>query len=198
MRKPKIRELGEALRALFGGPYTSRFPKEIPEVPEGFRGKPEYQDECIGCGACAQVCPPGAIEQIDDTEKRIRTLVIHLDRCIFCGQCVRNCTIENGIIQTKQWDLATFDKSTLIEKVERKLVLCEVCGAVISTVDHIRWTAERLGALAYANPTLLLHSLSERGLVEKTAPPARKEDLTRPDRIRITCPRCRRETSVIV
>ncbi|MCK5558003.1 MAG: 4Fe-4S binding protein, partial [Candidatus Hydrogenedentes bacterium] len=85
MRKPKLRELGEALKLLFiEGPYTSKFPKEPSIPPETFRGKPQYDEEkCIGCGACAQVCPSRAIEVIDNLETRKRKLVLRYDICIF-------------------------------------------------------------------------------------------------------------------
>ena len=39
MKKPKLRELGEAVRALITGPATTRFPAEPYEAPPGFRGK---------------------------------------------------------------------------------------------------------------------------------------------------------------
>ena len=62
MKKPKLRELKEAITALVKGPYTSKFPKVAPTVPEHFRGTPTYvPDECVGCGSCGQVCPAGAI-----------------------------------------------------------------------------------------------------------------------------------------
>ena len=69
MRKPKLRELGEAIRAIIHGPYTAKFPAEPTPLPETFRGCPRYDEEtCVGCGACHQVCPPGAIEMEDDLE----------------------------------------------------------------------------------------------------------------------------------
>ena len=63
MKKPKLRELKEAVTALWKGPYTIDIPKSPPPVAAEFRGKPEYQKEyCIGCGACSEVCPANAIE----------------------------------------------------------------------------------------------------------------------------------------
>ena len=66
MRKPKLRELWEAIKVLFVyGPYTSKFPKEMTVPPDSFRGKPMFDtDECIGCGACSEVCPSNSIEII--------------------------------------------------------------------------------------------------------------------------------------
>ena len=67
MRKPKLRELKEAVRAVIFGPYTSKFPFVPHTPPDGFRGKPEFDEEgCIGCAACAEVCPAVALRCYDD------------------------------------------------------------------------------------------------------------------------------------
>ena len=72
MKLPKIRELGEAIKALIFGPYTSKFPLRVPMIPDGFRGKPQfYEDDCVGCLACVEVCPARAIEYVDDKKKKL-------------------------------------------------------------------------------------------------------------------------------
>lgn len=195
MRKPKIRELGEAIRAVVHGPYTVRFPfAEAPEPPENFRGKPTYDEkECVGCGACAEVCPAQAITVIDDTKSDPpkRRLELRYDGCIFCGQCELNCATEKGIQLSTDYDLATLDRSECVESVEKELVLCEGCGAVIGAKDHLCWVAERVGAKSYANPTLFLTVEREQGLVgeptRRGQRPPRREDL-----MRVVCPKCRR------
>ena len=74
MRKPKLRELKEAVRAAFSGRFTTKYPFEPHTPPDGFRGKPEFdEDECIGCGACAEVCPALAIKVIDSPDTVIQT-----------------------------------------------------------------------------------------------------------------------------
>ncbi len=50
MAKPKVRELGEAFRALIKGPYTTKYPFKPPHISKNFRGKPEFNEkDCIGC-----------------------------------------------------------------------------------------------------------------------------------------------------
>lgn len=196
MRTPKLRELKEAVRALIGGPYTASFPAEPTPLPDTFRGRPRFdEDECVACAACANACPSGALETADDAEAGIRRLTISLDRCIFCGQCVANCLTEKGIRQTKEYDLSTTDRSSLRERTEKPLLLCESCGAVIGTHAHIRWVAERLGPLAFANPTLMLTALQDIGLAEKAPPPT--TELRRGDKLRVLCPKCRQVTSLL-
>ncbi len=55
---------------------------------EGGVGKhawvPRVTDACNGCGACAQVCPEGAIDPADPRATRA-------DRCISCFACLRTC-----------------------------------------------------------------------------------------------------------
>ena len=196
MRAPKLRELGEAIRAVVTGPYTIGFPKRPSEPFDAFRGKPEYDEkECVGCGACKEVCPAKAIELVDDGTTGKRTLTLHVDNCIFCGQCELYCITEKGITLTKKYDLATLSREELREKVEKALLLCELCGAVIGTEDHVRWLARRLGPSAYTNPTVMLVSQRELGLVD-SAPSPSPETPLRADRIKILCPRCRTATTL--
>ena len=196
MRTPKLRELKEAIRALVFGPYTAKFPAEPTPLPETFRGAPRFdEDECVGCGACSNVCPAEALEMEDDAEARLRTLTIRYDRCIFCGQCQANCLTEKGVKQTNEYDLATTNRDELRERVEKVLLLCESCGAVIGAEEHIRWVARRLGPLAFANPTLLLTAMHDQKLADKEPPPT--APLRRGDRLRVLCPKCRQVTSML-
>ena len=198
MKKPKLRELLEAIKALLKGPYTSRFPYEPHTPPPNFRGKPQfYKDDCIGCGACAEVCPADAIDvtEITDAKPPVRKFELHYDRCIFCGHCELNCTTEKGVRLSQVYDLATFDLAGCVETVEKELVLCEVCGAVVAPKDQLRWIARKVKAKKYANPNLIRISQEELGLVRGLGP--RPEIvLERSDVMRILCQKCRREVIV--
>jgi len=195
MRTPKVRELGEALRSLFSRPYTVRYPYEPVVPPEAFRGKPKFvEEECIGCGACAQVCPARAIDVVNVVEGGVgrRTLTIHHDHCIFCGQCHRFCTTEKGVILTNEFETGTYDRRQAVATVEKELVICQDCGEVIATVDQLRWVAQRLGPKAFGNMGLTLLLSEDLGLVSPAVrDPRRPHD--RGDNVSILCPRCRRE-----
>jgi hydrogenase-4 component H len=198
MKIPKLRELREAVRSLFSKPYTSKFPFAPHEPFDGYRGKPRYfEDHCVGCGTCAEVCPAGAIRVIDPeapvTRKNpvpARRLEVWYDMCNFCGNCQANCITEKGIQLTKQYDMACFDRKRAMESIELELAVCDLCHAVITPKSHLRWLAGRLGTLAYGNPTLLLTSQRELIPVESGIP---GEELRRPDIFKILCTKCRHE-----
>ena len=199
MRKPKLRELKEAITAAFSKPYTSKFPAEPHTPPEGFRGRPEFQDDgCIGCAACAEVCPTVSITVTDSPrgDPPARQLSLRLDKCIFCGQCELNCTTGEGIKLTRTYDMTTLDRSSLREEIDHELVVCEICGAVVGTKKHLRWVAEKLGAKAYANPTLIVAADGSMKLAPRDAGRVEDPALARSDMMRVMCPSCRRTTVI--
>lgn len=191
MRKPKLRELGEAIRAIFLGPYTSKFPFK-PSVPAPrFRGKIEFDlDKCILCGACVEVCPANARAQEDDLIKRVRREIHYQERCIYCGQCVAYCTTKQGISHTLEYDLSQIKNEGYDNVIEKELILCEKCGEVITTRAHLLWIAKRAGELAYANPSLFLVLSQEYG--EQAMPKSSEMPPYRSEHLRFLCPACRR------
>jgi hydrogenase-4 component H len=197
MKYPKLRELREAIKALIKGPYTSKFPYQ-PHTPfERFRGKPEFhQEDCIGCTACCQVCPSGALSFEDNKAKR--QLIYRVDLCIFCGQCQANCPTEKGIMLSHEFDLATTGKREELKQViEKELVLCECCGETIAPYDQILWVAKRLGPLTFSNASLMLFYLRNLDLaLREEAAPQKEAEIQRADRVKLLCPKCRREAVI--
>jgi len=204
LRWPKLRELKEAVIAasstLTGRRFTTRFPAEPCVVPERYRGKPEFDlDSCIGCGACVNVCPtPDCLSMVDDLEADppVRKITHRYDTCIFCGNCEANCTTETGIKLSDKWDLATLNRDDTIETHDFELQLCEKCGAIIGTKKHLVWLYEKLGPLAYTNPSLLIAKSGElltepQGIQQKP-----DKDIQTSDFMRILCPKCKCELNI--
>ena len=160
MRLPKIRELIEALHVLFlesplfNKGFTSKFPFKIEPQLKQMRGLPEIQDECIGCGGCAESCPAKAIEIIDDEHNNKRTLRYDYTRCILCSTCHANCTVGDGVLLKDKYDVADVKRDNICDTKEFDLIKCEVCGKPITTKDHLLWIAGKVGTAAYNNPTL--------------------------------------------
>jgi len=199
MKYPKLREVKEAVISLLTPAYTTKFPKK-PHIPfENYRGKPVVDDEnCVGCETCANVCPPSAITFKDDKKKKLRVIERNYGLCIFCGQCQDHCITGKGVkLSDKIFDLATFDRSQIVEKQEKELLVCENCSAIITTKEHIQYLHKKLGPIAYSS-ILNLNMLNEK---LKLAEPEDiavdvKDELKRKDVFNIICPNCLRKVLV--
>jgi hydrogenase-4 component H len=193
--QPRI--LKEAIKALLKGPYTSKFPYQPHKPYERFRGRPKFQEKyCIGCTACVNVCPSGALSFEDKTEntRALRRLTHRVELCIFCGQCQANCPTEKGIILTDEFDLATTGKrQDLKQTIEKELAPCEYCGEVIAPGEQMRWVSGKLGSLTFSNPSLMVGYLRDLNLAAQENLFSEKKEFLRADRFKILCPKCRRE-----
>ncbi len=148
---------------------TFKYPLEPLEPPKELRGKPVINpDLCIGCGACAEACPPNAITVSTDYAEGVRKVRIFYGRCIFCGRCWEVCP-EGAIKLTNDFELATPVKDELVYEVDLELSKCPGCGR------PTEWTKRQIERVE----TLLVHY-----------PPEQREELM--NRVRL-CRDCRRQ-----
>lgn len=207
MKTPKIRELGEAIRALIKGPYTTKFPYAPSPAASRFRGVLKCDSEkCMGCGACAEVCPADSRKIEDVREKEVRKVIYLPDKCIFCGQCETACPSE-ALKHITEYDIANLTRNEYTETLEKELLFCERCGEIITTKQHLLWIAKKVDELAYSNPTLWLSLARELNVVELDLPTEQAGKISAEDKpnsdknfypyrsghIARLCPVCRRK-----
>lgn len=89
------------------GPYVHPWTQESPGTPLVVDGLAKRH--CCGCGACAQVCPKGAIAMVQDAEGFYYPEVDR-EKCIECGLCSKACPVlaeqpHNDVVTTcyAQW-----------------------------------------------------------------------------------------------
>ena len=190
----QVRILREVLKAVFKGPYTTKYPFGKADINPRYKGKPKVQDTCVGCGACVNWCPSGAIEEVNDLENKKRKIVWHIDRCIMCGECERICTTSDGVKMVPEFELAVFKRDDLIDYKEFDLILCENCGEIISTHEHLLYMLEKIGEKQMANLPYLTEKLKEMGITEEII-----KNITldkRDDLFTLLCPKCRHKVIV--
>ena len=131
MLKHTISELKEAIVCLQAGQVTLNYPFEPHPPEENFRGKPVVDVErCIGCGACANICPPRLII-LKDMDS-YRQVTFELGRCTYCANCRDVCPVQ-AIIMSPQSETSTPSMDDLLISLKLKLVKCWSCGDAVTT-----------------------------------------------------------------
>ena len=140
-----ISKLKEAWICLKAGRVTLPYPFAPANPKEGFRGRIEVDAEkCIGCGGCANVCTPRAIEVYDPSQE-VRKLDFFLERCTYCGRCAEVCP-EKAITITEDFETATNDPEDMHIGVEVYMGTCQRCGRCFelqSPLDKLMITGMR-------------------------------------------------------
>jgi ferredoxin len=107
------------------------------QTPHGFRGDPHVdREKCIGCSACARVCPADAI----DIEDGGTTRVVRFMRqaCVFCASCQDVCPTE--AVELRSGDPAWFrEKGASRSEVALPLARCGICGRGFIPEAQIAW-----------------------------------------------------------
>jgi len=155
---------------LHQGHRTTKFPLELPTLPERYRGRPEIDaSKCPDdCGACTEACPTQAISAEGG-------LKLDLGRCLFCTECVDACP-EGALRHTQDYRLATSRRADLVLSdgdlkladrmadelhriLGRALRLREVCAGSCNACDldtnvlnTVGWDLSRFGVQFVASP----------------------------------------------
>lgn len=133
--------------------------EELLRTPQGFRGNPQVdQAKCVGCGACAHVCPADAIEiNGGGTERRVRFM--HKD-CIFCGSCQDVCPSEAVELRAgrTEWFQA---KEASLSEAHLAAKHCRLCGAPYMPEAQVAWALRRMDEKLGLGP-------SDRSMVERS------------------------------
>lgn len=80
--------LSIVLRNLITGPVTTRYPYGPADIPEGNRGRVDWDMRpCTLCGLCQKRCPTLAVK----VDRKAGTIAVEVFRCIACGVCVDAC-----------------------------------------------------------------------------------------------------------
>ena len=113
-----------------------------------------YENKCVACGECFNVCPVGAIEQNGPSP-----IVIN-DDCVYCGKCVEQCQFDaigayDDYFYSKDTDLY-YARSYLYKQrlgdfslSENKCQACAICtkncpvGALTLNDDKIEFDSEK-------------------------------------------------------
>ena len=115
--------------------------KKFSHIVANGRGKHEFNDKCIGCQACRNVCPNYTISIID--EKDERTVSVFLGRCTFCGRCMFDCP-EEAINLTPQYEFASTSRDDLYVKHTVERIKCKNCGQYTFPDKQLARARERI------------------------------------------------------
>ena len=155
---------------LHQGHRTTKFPLELPQLPEAYRGRPALDaSKCPdGCRACVEVCPSQALSADEG-------LKLDLGKCLFCTECVEACP-AGALRYTQDYRLATSRRADLVltngefqlarrmaddlyRILGRALRLREVCAGSCNACDldtnvlnTVGWDLSRFGIQFVASP----------------------------------------------
>jgi len=130
-------------------------------TPRGFRGDPHVdQEKCVGCGACAHVCPADAIEIVEHaTERLVRFM---RKDCIFCGSCQDVCPTE--AVELRAGHKGWFQrKEASLSEARLSVGACLLCGGPYVPGAQLAWALRRVDeklAVGAADRSTLQRSLN--------------------------------------
>jgi hydrogenase-4 component H len=120
-------KLREAVICLKAGRVTLPYPAAPRPTPDGFRGRPLFDEtKCIGCAGCANNCPSREILVVDLCQE-VRIIQYLGRRCAYCGRCAEICP-EQAITMSRDFETASPRIGDLRQRLELFMGTCQRCG----------------------------------------------------------------------
>ncbi len=88
LAKPEIHSIAVGMKTVQEVENNAAFfegHRDLP-TPEATTRRLHIDEWCLGCGACVDACPNGALAIVDDRAK-----VVLREECVFCGYCGASC-----------------------------------------------------------------------------------------------------------
>jgi NADH-quinone oxidoreductase subunit I len=114
---------------MFQPKVSEIYPDKKRPLPQRFRGrfaflfnKEDGNMLCIGCYACAKVCPPQTIvietHKGEDKKLKVDRYEINIGECISCANCVEVCPV-GALEMTHEFETAAFEQNDFVYGMDK-------------------------------------------------------------------------------
>ncbi|MFO7618554.1 MAG: 4Fe-4S dicluster domain-containing protein [Thermoplasmata archaeon] len=137
---PRPQNLAMAVHALLKSGNEHTGPVWI--APEGLRARIAIDEtKCTACGACANMCPSGAIDLVEELGRF--KITYNLWKCSFCGTCQQVCP-EEAVRLTADYVMQDVSKTGLVTTGEMDRMNCSGCGKPHITITQFKAVKARI------------------------------------------------------
>lgn len=95
------------------------------------RPRPSFKGDCLGCGACVEICPAGVISIKDNKAS------FNLDYCWGCGACTNICPVTALEIKPPTFNTLLAEAGIAVAKNKKKIYCINVIEKVAKFCDCV-------------------------------------------------------------